>query len=118
MRIFCFYRNSIQKRFNNKFNNYYTTNVQLNKQQFTDIPEVNENKYMNYGIKRIKAYICNLNIDELNNLRDKLWKSKIEINKRFKFIRQAVLYDNNKCKYYLLKNGFIFINGKLINIYI
>ena len=40
----------------------------------------------------MKVYICNLNIDELNNLRDKLWKSKIEINERFKFIRQAVIY--------------------------
>ena len=73
--------------------------------------EVYVNKYFNYEIKIKKSYSCNLNIDELNNLRDKFWKSSISINERFKFIRQAVLYDNNKCEDYLLKNGFIIING-------
>ena len=109
----CFPRNSIIYRKDSITNskNYYITNEQLNEEEFTDMPEVNGNKYVNYGIKRMKAYICNLNIDELNNLRDKFWKSRISINERFKFIRQAVLYDNNKCEDYLLKNGFIIING-------
>ena len=109
----CFPRNSIIYRKDSITNskNYYITNEQLNEEEFTDMPEVNGNKYVNYGIKRMKAYICNLNIDELNNLRDKFWKSRISINERFKFIRQAVLYDNNKCEDYLIKNGFSTING-------
>ena len=109
----CFPRNSIIYRKDSITNskNYYITNEQLNEEEFTDMPEVNGNKYVNYGIKRMKAYICNLNIDELNNLRDKFWQIKIGLNERYKFLRQAVLYDSNKCEDYLIKNGFIIING-------
>ena len=109
----CFPRNSIIYRVDTITNskNYYITNEQLNEEEFTDMPEVNGNKYVNYGIKRMKAYICNLNIDELNNLRDKFWQIKIGLNERYKFLRQAVLYDNNKCEDYLIKNGFLTING-------
>ena len=36
---------------------------------------------------------------------------KIGLNERYKFLRQAVLYDSNKCEDYLIKNGFTIING-------
>ena len=112
----CFPRNSIIYRvdtvtnFGNTHTNLFTANEKL-EEIFNNMPEVNEEKYVNYGIKRMKAYKCTLNIDELNNLRDKFWQIKIGLNERYKFLRQAVLYDNNKCEDYLIKNGFSTING-------
>ena len=108
----CFPKNNIIYRKDSITNtkNYFNINEEIY-EEFTDMPEVNENKYVNYGIKRMKAYICNLNIDELNNLREKFWKNKITLNERYKYLRQAVLYDSNKCEDYLLKNGFTVING-------
>ena len=108
----CFPKNNIIYRKDSISNtkNYCMKNGEIN-EEFTDMPEVNENKYVNYGIKKMKAYKCNLNIDELNNLREKFWKNKIALNEKYKFLRQAVLYDSNKCEDYLLKNGFTVING-------
>ena len=112
----CFPRNSIIYRvdtitnFGNAHANILTTN-EKSEELFHNMPEVNEEKYVNYGIKRMKAYKCPLNIDELNNLRDKFWQMKIGLNERYKFLRQAVLYDSNKCEDYLIKNGFTTING-------
>ena len=51
-------------------------------------------------LKKMKAYICNLNIDALNNLREKFWENKIAWNERYKYLRQAILYDSHKCKDY------------------
>ena len=112
----CFPRNSIIYRidtitnYGNLNQNILTTNEKSN-EIFNNMPEVEEEIYVNYGIKRMKAYKCNLHIDELNNLREKFWQLKISLNERYKFLRQAVLYDSNKCEEYLIKNGFLTING-------
>ncbi len=96
--------------FGNPHSNILTTN-EKSEELFNNMPEVEEEKYINYGIKKMKAYKCNLNIDELNNLRERFWQIKISLNERYKFLRQAILYDSNKCEDYLIKNGFIIING-------
>ena len=112
----CFPRNSIIYRidtitnYGNVNQNILTTNEKSN-EIFNNMPEVEEEIYVNYGIKRMKGYKCNLHIDELNNLREKFWQLKISLNERYKFLRQAVLYDSNKCEEYLIKNGFLTING-------
>ena len=112
----CFPRNSIIYRidtitnYGNLNQNILTTNEKSN-EIFNNMPEVEEEIYVNYGIKRMKGYKCNLHIDELNNLREKFWQLKISLNERYKFLRQAVLYDSNKCEEYLIKNGFLTING-------
>lgn len=42
---------------------------------FKDFPEWDE-RYTGYGIKRMKAYKCNLKVDELNKLRDNFGTQK------------------------------------------
>ena len=44
-------------------------------------------------------------------LRDHFWKIKNAINDRYKYLRQAILYDSNKREEYILKNGFITLEG-------
>ena len=77
---------------------------------FNDMPEVT-NKLIGLGIKKMKAYKCDLIIDELNKLREHFWKVKISINARYKFLRQAILYDSTKCEEYIIKNGFYTLKG-------
>ena len=74
------------------------------------MPEV-PGRFTGLGIKKMPAYKCSLNIDELNKLRDHFWKVKNAINDRYKYLRQAILYDSNKREEYILKNGFITLEG-------
>ena len=116
----CFPRNSIIYRIDtfsniphhqtNLTTNLITTNENI-EEKFNDMPEVSGNIFVNYGIKRMKGYKCSLNIDELNVLRERFWQVKINLNERFKFLRQAVLYDSKKCEDYIIKNGFYTIDG-------
>lgn len=111
----CFPRNSVIYRIdtitNNRPSNTYSTEIkEKEKDSFIDFPEIPD-KYTGIGIKRIKAYKCDLHIDELNNLRYQFWELKIMINERWKILRQACYYDNDKCGDYLAKNGFWTING-------
>ena len=112
----CFPRSSIDTFSNiphhqtNLTTNLITTNENI-EEKFNDMPEVSGNIFVNYGIKRMKGYKCSLNIDELNVLRERFWQVKINLNERFKFLRQAVLYDSKKCEDYIIKNGFYTVNG-------
>lgn len=97
---------------NQPINNYSNSLTDIkNDECLQDMPEVAGEIYVNYGIKRMKGYKCELNIDDLNSLREKCWSLKINLNKRYRFIRQAVLYDSVKCEDYLLKNGFTTLDG-------
>ncbi len=115
----CFPRNSIMYRIDTFTNIPHQTNLTTNlittneniEEKFNDMPEVSGNIFVNYGIKRMKGYKCSLNIDELNVLRERFWQVKINLNERFKFLRQAVLYDSKKCEDYIIKNGFYTIDG-------
>ena len=82
----------------------------INEEIFPNMPEV-PGRFTGLGIKKMPAYKCSLNIDELNILRDHFWKVKIAVNERYKYLRQAILYDSNKCEEYILKNGFITLDG-------
>ena len=82
----------------------------INEEIFPNMPEV-PGRFTGLGIKKMPAYKCSLNIDELNKLRDHFWKVKIAVNERYKYLRQAILYDSNKCEEYILKNGFITLDG-------
>ena len=112
----CFPRSSIIYRIETITNipHHHTnlfTNNEIDEEKFYDMPEVPGNIFVNYGIKRMKGYKCSLNIDELNLLRERFWQVKINLNERFKFLRQAVLYDSKKCEDYIIKNGFYTVNG-------
>ena len=123
MGICCIPKNNIINRvdtitiFGNPHSNLLTTN-EKSEELFNNMPEVEEEKYINYGIKRMKAYKCNLNIDELNNLRERFWQIKISLNERYKFLRQAILYDSNKCEDYLIKMILLLLMDVLINVLI
>lgn len=113
----CFPRNSYIYRVDTITNNIQGStgiiaelkeNVQ--EESFNDMPEIS-NIFIGIGIKKMKAYKCDLNIDELNKLRDHFWKVKIHSNERYKFLRQAILYDSSKCEEYISKNGFFTLNG-------
>lgn len=46
-----------------------------NQSIFKDMPEYPGDLYKGYGIKRMKAYKCTLNIKDLNQLRDEFWSN-------------------------------------------
>ena len=77
---------------------------------FRDFPEWDE-RYTEYGIKRMRAYKCNLKIDELNKLRDKFWNSKVENRHQWQIIHQACVYDHIKAEEFLYTNNFSTVNG-------
>lgn len=66
-------------------------------ENFSDMEEIKEDIYMGTGNKRMKAYICNLKIDELNKKREYFWSIKTNINTKnwrtWKIIHRAVLSD-------------------------
>ena len=113
----CFPRNSYIYRVDTITNNIkgstgIITELKDNVQEecFNDMPEIS-NIFIGIGIKKMKAYKCDLNIDELNKLREHFWKVKIHSNERYKFLRQAILYDSSKCEEYISKNGFFTLKG-------
>lgn len=79
-------------------------------EEFRDMPSI-ENKFKGLGIKKMKAYKCELKIDDLNKMRDNFWEKKCKKNGRWKILRQACVYDNNKAAEYLTQNGFWTVNG-------
>ena len=79
-------------------------------ESFQDMPEI-PGKYSGYGIKKLPAYKCDLNIDELTNLRNHFWKTKISSNNKYRVIRQAILFDDSKSEEFLTKNGFRLVEG-------
>jgi hypothetical protein len=66
---------------------------------FFDFPEWEGERYSGVGIKRMKGYKCDLPIDELNNLRDEFWESKIKINTFWRNIRQGCILDHSNLNY-------------------
>ena len=117
MGICCFPRNNFIFRVDTITNNIHTNRYNFNEncEKFNDMPLTQKEIYINYGIKKMRAYKCTLNIDELNNLREHFWSVKISLNERYRFLRQAILYDSDKCEEYLSKNGFYTLEGCINN---
>lgn len=67
---FSFYGNKNKEK-NIIVNNY---------ENFSDMEEIKEDIYMGTGNKKMKAYTCNLKIDELNKKREYFWSIKTNIN--------------------------------------
>ena len=44
-------------------------------EKFKDMPEI-EDKYVGEGVRRMKAYKCDLKVDELQKLQDEFWSIK------------------------------------------
>ena len=67
-------------------------------ENFPDFPEIEEDKYVGNGIKRMKAYKCDITIDILNKKREDFWNTvtNSKSNKywiTWKIIKRAVTYD-------------------------
>ena len=46
------------------------------------------------GVKKIPAYVCNIPYDQLNELREKFWKSKVKYKRVWKAIRECCESDS------------------------
>ena len=66
-------------------------------ENFEDMDEIQEDIYIGIGIKRMKAYKCDLKINELNSLRQRFWKVKTNHNNKnwitWDVIKRAVSFD-------------------------
>jgi len=64
---------------------------------FEDMEEIKGHIYSGVGIKKMKAYKCDLKIDELNKKREYFWKIKTNHNNKnwptWNTIKRAVLFD-------------------------
>jgi hypothetical protein len=68
--------------------------------KFKDMTEWEGERFRGEGIKRMKGYKCNLNIDDLHHLREEFWQSKFQSKIIWKHIRSACLMDDGN--YHLL----------------
>ena len=59
----------------------------------------------------MKAYKCNLKINELNQLRDEFWNSRQIRKAQWRIVHQACIYDHIKAEEYLYKNNMKTLNG-------
>jgi hypothetical protein len=67
--------------------------TQFEKELFPDMPEWDGDRYRGIGIKRMKGYVCNLPINELNKLREEFWNVKSRRNIIWRKIKQACIMD-------------------------
>ena len=79
----------------NTSNDYYTNEIN---ETFYDMEEIEGDIYVGNGIKRMKAYKCDLTIDELNKRKEKFWNTVTDCNnnknwKNWNVIRRAITYD-------------------------
>ena len=79
----------------NTINDYYTNEIN---ETFYDMEEIEGDIYVGNGIKRMKAYKCDLTIDELNKRKEKFWNTVTDCNnnknwKNQNIIRRAITYD-------------------------
>ena len=72
-------------------------NIESQKKMFPDMKEWEGERYSGIGIKRLKAYKCDLPIDKLIEKRDEFWSYKNSHSnpnyKTWRIINQAVVYD-------------------------
>ena len=79
----------------NTINDYYTNEIN---ETFYDMEDIEGDIYVGNGIKRMKAYKCDLTIDELNKRKEKFWNTVTDCNnnknwKNWNIIRRAITYD-------------------------
>lgn len=85
--------------------------------QFEEMSEYGDNIYKGYGIKRMKAYKCNLNINELNQLREDFWKTmSLQDSTTWAIIHQACVFDHHKAEIFLKNNNFKTQSGCINNL--
>ena len=82
---------------------------------FEDLEEIKGDIYSGVGIKKMKAYKCNLKIDELNKKREYFWKIKTNHNNKnwptWNTIKRAVLFDEFRASLLLEEYEITPVNG-------
>lgn len=82
---------------------------------FNDFEEVKEDIFIGIGIKRMRAYKCDLKIDELYKKREIFWKIKTNRNENnwitWKIIHRAVSYDEMRANLLLEEYKIKTVNG-------
>ena len=71
--------------------------IETQKKEYPDMVEWKGDKYKGIGIKRMKGYKCDLQIDKLNKKREEFWNAKASHGnpnyKIWRIINQACVYD-------------------------
>ena len=84
-------------------------------ENFEDMEENQEDIYVGIGIKRMKAYKCDLKINELNSLREHFWKVKTNHNNKnwltWDTIKRAVSFDELRASILLEEYQIKPVNG-------
>ena len=85
------------------------------KQEFPDMEEWEGERYKGIGIKRMKGYKCNLQIDKLNQKRDEFWSKRNSHGnpnyKTWRVINQACVYDEYRANVLLEEYNLTTFNG-------
>ena len=88
---------------------------EIDEDKFKDKEELKDDIYVGIGIKRMKAYKCDLKIDELNKLRKEFWDIKTNYkNKNWKVwdtIKRAVSFDEMRASLLLEEYQIKTVNG-------
>jgi hypothetical protein len=105
-------------------NNHHNNNQNSNKRKkeeininevFEDIEEISEDIYTGIGIKKMKAYKCDLPIDELNKKREHFWEIKTNHKNKnwpiWNTIKRAVLFDEYRAELLLEEYKIKTVNG-------
>ena len=91
--------NSFERRKANKNENGPDPN-------FPDMEEWEGDRYKGVGIKRMKGYKCTLPINQLNELREKFWTTKIEEDENWRIIQQICVFDEERSNMTLGRYNF------------
>ena len=91
------------------------TIIDEQKQEFPDMEEWEGERYKGIGIKRMKGYKCNLQIDKLNLKRDEFWNKRNSHGnpnyKVWRVINQACVYDEYRANVLLEEYNLTTFNG-------
>ena len=85
-----------QIKSNNNLSNkeYYQILIESYDPKFRNMPEWEGERFRGEGVKRMKGYKCDLNIDVLNRLREDFWGERMREKAIWRNIRQACLMDD------------------------
>lgn len=94
--------------------------IKRQKEEFPDMPEWKGNRYKGIGIKKMKGYICNLQIDKLIEKREEFWglrnNSDTPNYKTWRIINQACVYDEYRANVLLEESGLTTADGTINHI--
>ena len=73
---------------------------------FPDMEEWEGERYKGVGIKRMKGYKCDLPINQLNEMREKFWTTKINEDENWRIIQQVCVFDEERANMTLGRYNF------------